>query len=51
MHNVKGYRKVRLRLAKVKKGCFGVFMANEDEKEEKTIKIKKEGEPAKQDEQ
>ena len=42
---------MRIRLAKLKKGCFGGFVANEDDKEDKKKKKKKKAEPAKPEEQ
>ena len=39
---------MRIRLAKLKKGCFWKFVANEDDKEDKTIKKEKKAEPEEQ---
>ena len=37
---------VRIRLAKLKKGCFGGFVANDDDQEDKKKEKKKKAEPA-----
>ena len=51
MYNLRTLRNARIRLAKLKKGCFWGFVANEDDKEDKKRKKKKKAEPAKPKEQ
>ena len=44
VYNLRTLENVRIRPAKLKKGCFWGFVANEDEKEEKQKKEKEDGE-------
>ena len=48
VYNLRSLGNVRIRVAKLKKGCFWGFVANEDDKENKKKKKKKKAEPEEQ---
>ena len=50
VYNLRTLKNVMIRVAQLKKGCFGGFVTNEDDKEDKKKK-KKKAEPAKPEEQ